>query len=64
MNINKKYNCIVIDPPWSQSKTGSRKVRPNQKKTLEYPTMNKEELKNMPIIDIFCHYFEQLCIAC
>ena len=49
MNINKKYNCIVIDPPWNQSKTGSRKVRPNQKKVLDYPTMNKEELKKMPI---------------
>ena len=43
------YDVIVIDPPWNQGKTGKRKVRPNQTTTLDYPTMSKEELLNMPI---------------
>ena len=49
MNLDKKYSCIVIDPPWNQGKTGLRKTRPNQTKTLDYPTMSKSELMNMPI---------------
>jgi len=48
-NITNRYNTIVIDPPWNQGKTGKRKVRPNQTVTLDYPTMSKEELLNMPI---------------
>lgn len=47
--IKKKYKVLVIDPPWNQGKTGKRKVRPNQTTTLDYPTMQKEELTNMPI---------------
>ena len=52
MDINKKYKCIIIDPPWNQGKTGLRKVRPNQSKILGYPTMNKKELMQIPINDI------------
>jgi len=44
-----KYKCIVIDPPWNQGKTGKRLVRPNQNTKLDYPTMKKEELLNLPI---------------
>lgn len=44
-----KYDVVVVDPPWNQGKTGKRKVRPNQTTTLDYPTMTKEELINMPI---------------
>ena len=47
--INKKYKCIVVDPPWNQGKTGKRSVRPNQGTTLDYPTMSKEELLRLPI---------------
>jgi N6-adenosine-specific RNA methylase IME4 len=45
----EKYQVLVIDPPWNQGKTGKRSVRPNQTQTLDYPTMSKEELKNLPI---------------
>ena len=49
--INKKYKCIVIDPPWNQGKTGKRSVRPNQGVSLDYPTMSKKELLELPIQD-------------
>lgn len=47
----KKYDIIIIDPPWNQRKTGKRKTRPNQTTTLDYPTMSKEEIKKIPIKD-------------
>lgn len=30
----------MIDPPWPQRKGGLRKVRPNQNRSLDYPTMD------------------------
>lgn len=45
----KKYKVLVVDPPWNQGKTGKRKVRPNQNTRLDYPTMKKEELVELPI---------------
>lgn len=45
----KKYRCIVIDPPWPQGKTGKRSVRPNQLTVLDYKTMNKKELMQLPV---------------
>jgi len=45
----KKYKCIIIDPPWNQGKTGKRSVRPNQITSLDYSTMQKEELLNLPV---------------
>lgn len=44
-----KYSCLVVDPPWQQKKTGKRKCRPNQTQYLDYPTMTKDELINLPI---------------
>ena len=57
---NKKYNTIVLDPPWDISMTGSVKKRPNRKKELDYPTMSLEEIKKMPMQDICnigCHVY-------
>jgi N6-adenosine-specific RNA methylase IME4 len=45
----KRYKCIVIDPPWNQGKTGKRKTRPNQNTSLDYSTMNIDELRALPI---------------
>jgi N6-adenosine-specific RNA methylase IME4 len=50
--INNDYSVIVIDPPWNQGKTGKRKVRPNQGISLDYSTMSKIELMDMPISKI------------
>lgn len=47
--MKKKYKVIVVDPPWNQGKTGKRKVRPNQNTVLDYPTMSKMELMNLPV---------------
>ena len=44
-----KYKVLVIDPPWPQGKTGKRDVRPNQGTKLDYPTMTKQELLNLPV---------------
>ena len=46
---SKKYRVLVIDPPWNQGKTGMRKCRPNQTTTLDYPTMSREELMELPV---------------
>ncbi len=35
-----KYEIIYSDPPWAQEKGNLRKCRPNQSKTLDYPTMS------------------------
>ena len=47
---NKKYNVIVIDPPWGIKKI-QRKVRPNQV-AMDYPTMSLDDIKSLPIPNI------------
>lgn len=49
MPLDKRYRVLVIDPPWNQGKTGKRKSRPNQTTTLDYPTMSKQELMELPV---------------
>jgi len=44
-----KFKVLVVDPPWNQGKTGYRGSRPNQTKTLDYPTLLLEEIKQIPI---------------
>lgn len=46
---HQRYRVLVIDPPWNQGKTGRRKVRPNQSTNLDYPTMSKLELLDLPV---------------
>ena len=43
----KKYSLIYADPPWKQTKGGLRKVRPNQGKELDYPTLSLVDIKNI-----------------
>ena len=45
---NKKYNTIVLDPPWDISMSGSVKIRVNRKKKLDYKTMTLKEIKQIP----------------
>jgi len=70
----KKYEIIYADPPWKQTKGGLRKTRPNQGKSLDYPTLElsdirkiidavpKEETHTLFLwtIDKFLHQSEQL----
>ncbi len=49
--MNRKYKTIMIDVPWSQGKTGKRKVRPNQETKLLYETMSISKIENFPIDD-------------
>ena len=46
-----RYKAIVVDPPWNQGKTGRRRVRPNQNTQLDYPTLTKQQLMELPIQD-------------
>ena len=46
---NKKYSLIYADPPWHVIKYERKKVRPNQGRYLDYPTMSVEEIKNLPV---------------
>ena len=45
---DSKYKTLVIDPPWDMEKI-DREVRPKQGKYLDYPVMNIEEIKDLPI---------------
>ena len=44
---DKKYQIIVVDPPWDVKKL-TRKARPKQVQ-MDYPTMSLSEIKNLPI---------------
>jgi N6-adenosine-specific RNA methylase IME4 len=46
----KKYQIIVVDPPWEIKKI-IKKVRPNQI-NMDYPMMPLNEIKKLPINDI------------
>lgn len=45
MEPQKKYDVLMVDPPWPKKKGGRREVTPNQTRELDYPTM--------PIVEIF-----------
>ena len=45
------YKVLVVDPPWNQGKTGRRRSRPNQNTELDYPTLSKPELMELPVRD-------------
>jgi N6-adenosine-specific RNA methylase IME4 len=49
---------FVIDPPWPKKKGGKRMVRPNQGRTLDYPTMSVEEIFALLDDKIFPHAAE------
>ena len=45
-NLNKSYELIYADPPWKQSKGGTKSVRKNSSgKPLDYPILTMEEIK-------------------
>ena len=45
-NTDNKYNLIVADPPWRQSRGGKKTVRENSSgKPLDYPVCSLEEIK-------------------
>lgn len=46
-DTNKKYDLILADPPWRQTKGGKKAARPNTSGTeLEYPTCSLSEIKS------------------
>lgn len=49
--MNKKYNIIYADPPWTYEKTGGLKNSRGMAKQF-YPTMTPEEIKNLPVNQI------------
>ncbi len=44
----KKYDVIIIDPPWPMQKV-ERECRPSQAKTLDYPTMSLDEIRQLKL---------------
>ena len=44
---NKKYQIIYADPPWKQTKGGLRECRPNQKRGLDYQTLNLNDIRDI-----------------
>jgi len=50
--MKKKYNIIYADPPWkvmAGSKQGRKEGDSQKSLKLTYPTMELEEIKNLPI---------------
>ncbi len=47
----KKYNTIVIDPPWQIQMQGHYGRRPNRRQELPYKTMTLKEIGDFPIKD-------------
>ena len=45
----KKYNTIVLDPPWDISLTGKLKREKNRAIKLPYKTMSLDQIKSLPI---------------
>ncbi len=48
-----KYRTIVADPPWPMQKI-ARRCRPNQKRSLDYPTMTVADIGILPVEDMVC----------
>ncbi len=44
---DKRYQVIYADPPWRQTKGGSRQVRPNQGQALDYPVLALDSIKKI-----------------
>lgn len=45
-NTNHRYDLILADPPWRQTKGGKKNVRPDSSGTeLDYPICSMEEIK-------------------
>lgn len=42
-----KYQIVLSDPPWQQTKGNLRKCRPNQGKSLDYETLSLSEIKQI-----------------
>lgn len=54
---DKKYDVIVIDPPWPMQKI-ERECRENQVKELDFPVMTEDELKKLKIpASDNCHFW-------
>lgn len=56
----KKYNTIVIDPPWNIQMVGGGLLRENRATKLPYKTMTLQKIKEFPIenfSNIGCHIY-------
>lgn len=49
--MSKKYQIIVVDPPWQVKKIIRNKQRPNQRE-MDYPMMSLGEIAALPIAKI------------
>ena len=52
MYSDKKYQTIVIDPPWKYGKWAKPNNRKEQQYDLPYDYMTIEEIKSLPVKDI------------
>src|SRR5438876_5712248 len=48
--VDGNFSTILADPPWQfQNRTG--KVAPEHRRLLRYPTMELQEIKDLPVSD-------------
>lgn len=61
-DLPDKFQILVIDPPWQKMKGGIRRVRPNQGKELDYPTMLTEDIFRLLDKKVLSHAAKQHCV--
>lgn len=53
---NKKYKCIIADPPWKTPNSGCMRLNKfgvqSSKLEEKYPLMSLEEIQNLPVSDL------------
>jgi N6-adenosine-specific RNA methylase IME4 len=49
--VSDRFSTVLVDPPWQfQNRTG--KVAPEHRRLLRYPTMELQEIKDLPVADL------------
>jgi N6-adenosine-specific RNA methylase IME4 len=57
-----KFEVFMIDPPWKQLKSNKRRVRANQGKELDYPTLSLAAIFALLDQEIFTLAAEHHCV--
>lgn len=61
-NAAAVFQHLVIDPPWKKRKGGRRAVRPMQGRSLDYPTMETDEIFSLLDENIFPFAAGDACV--
>lgn len=60
--MQERFQVLMIDPPWQQTKGGRRNARPNQFGAFDYPTMPTKEIFMLLDKEIFIKADNPHCV--